>query len=193
MRQLQMQEIKDRAASYGTNGGMHLNEDGNQILEDKTDGGGRTLTVKYGLIKLMGEKQERRVSFKTLVDIEMAQKAEFTGKINIPELNMSVYVSQIVMLRSETEKVRVDDDITKLPTTNVCFDADFNLSSHIPGWFWRNAQDYYFATVHYRTGADGKSEYILDIDKMPRLMKILCPEPWVHDVVSIYEYGVKKV
>lgn len=171
--------------------GVKLNSEGNQIIEEAFDGGGITQTIKYGLIKLMNEKNERRVSLKTIVDIENAQKANFTGKITIPELNMSVYISQVVMMRSETEKVRIDDNIANLPTETICLDLNLNITNHIPAWFRKNLTPYYDATVHY-VERDGGRQYYLDFNKIQKAAKITFNIDGYEMVSEIYEYGVQK-
>lgn len=168
-----------------------FNTDGNIVLDEKFDGGGRTQTIKYGLIKLIGDKQEHRVNMKTILDITKAREAKFAGQINIPELNMSVHISQIVMMRSEIETVRTENNISNLPITNVCLETDFTISQHIRPWFIRNCVPYYEATVHYMEDSNGK-QYYLEFDKIKRLLKIEFDFDGYDYISEIYEYGICK-
>ncbi len=170
---------------------FRLNSDGNQIIDEVSDGGGKTQTIKYGLIKLMGEKKEYRISYKTLLAINEAQNAKFKGKINIPEINMSVQVSQIVMMRSETENIRLDDNFTSLPTVSVSLDLDFNILNRTRFYFTKNKIDYYSAIVHYKE-VDGVKQYYLEPEKIKRLLKIEFDEEGYDKITEIYHYGVKQ-
>lgn len=168
-----------------------LNADGNQIVSEMITGGGTEQIVKYGLIKLMNEKQERRVSLKTIVDIEKAQKANFTGKITIPELSMSVYISQIVMMRSETERVSITENFTKLPTTSLVLDLDLKPLNKIRPQLMRDGQPYYEACVHY-VEQNGERQYYLDFNKIKRALKVEVDEDGYDFISAVYEYGVQK-
>lgn len=170
---------------------VNINNEGNQIIAETTDGAGKTQTIKYGLIRLMGEKQARRVSYKTIVDINNAKNAKFAGQINIPEINMSIQIGQIVMMRSETETIRINENITKLPTANICLDLDFIISPHIRPWFIGNRTPYYEANAHY-VERDGERQYYLEFDKIKRLLKINFDSDGYDYIAEIYEYGVRK-
>ena len=147
--------------------------------------------VKYGLIKLIGEKTEYRVSYKTLLDIVKAKEANFNGQVDIPEINMRVQISQIIMMKSELETIRIENDITNLPTASVCLDLDFKISPHIRGWFLRNQVPYYQATVHYKEN-NGIREYYLEFNKIKRLLKIDFDEDGYDYISEIYKYGIEK-
>ena len=169
---------------------LRLNDNGDQVVDEQQDGGGKTQTIKYGLIRLMGEKQERRVTFKTLLAITKA-KEDGVDSIMIRELNMTVKVSQIVMMRSETEKVRVGANVTNLPTANMCLDLDLQLTTKLRPQFIRECEPYYEATVHY-TEKNGERQYYLEFDKIKRLLKIDFDKDGYDYVSKIYEYGVEK-
>lgn len=169
---------------------LRLNDNGDQVVDEQQDGGGKTQTIKYGLIRLMGEKQERRVTFKTLLAITKA-KEDGIDSIMIRELNMTVKVSQIVMMRSETEKVRVGTNVTNLPTANMCLDLDLQLTTKLRPQFIRECEPYYEATVHY-TEKNGERQYYLEFDKIKRLLKIDFDKDGYDYVSKIYEYGVEK-
>ena len=168
----------------------NFNSDRNKIIEEKIDGGGKTQTIKYGLIKLIGEKEERRVSFETLLAI-MKAKDDDAESIMIRELNMVVKISQIVMMKSELETVRFEDNIANLPTASICLDLDFKVSPRLRAWYIRNQQPYYEATVHYRE-RNGEREYCLEFDKIKRLLKIVFDDDGYDYINKIYEYGILK-
>lgn len=147
-----------------------FNERGDQVLEEKSDGAGKTQTIKYGLIRLIKEKEERRVSFKTLLAIMEAEKNK-VGAVMIQELNMAVKLTQIVMMRSETENVRIEDNFTKLPTEVVILNDSFNITNKSRTQLNREQESYYIATCHYMID-DGVKQYLLDVDKIKNLVKV---------------------
>lgn len=167
-----------------------FNESGDQVLEERQDGSGKVQTIKYGLIKLVGEKQERRVSFRTLLLLYNAKDDE-AETILIRELNMTVRANQIAMMRSETEKVRTDNAITNLPTNNIILGLDFKISPKIRPQLLREQTPYYEAVAHY-VEREGKREYYLQFDKIKRLLKVEFDENGYDYISEIYEYGVKK-
>lgn len=167
-----------------------LNADGNQIISRSVDGSGELQTIKYGIIRLMGDKNEYRVSFKTLCDIEKMRNAGFTGSIKITELNMSVMANQIVMAKSETEDIRIVEHFTNRPTSTVILDKDMKISNHTKNWFIRNNEGYYLATCHY-VEVDGQRQYMLQREKIKKLVKIEIEEGY-EVVISIEEYGIIK-
>ena len=169
---------------------IKLNEQGNQILDEKIDGGGKTQTIKYGLIKLAGEREERRVSFKTLLAIIKA-KEDGTESVMIRELNMAVKTTQIMMMRSETETVRKEDNIANLPTTNLYLTLDFQISDMCRPYFDNNQIPHYCAVVHY-VERNGESQYYLDVDKIKRLVLVDYDDNGYSFVSAIYHYGVRQ-
>lgn len=160
-----------------------LNADGNQIISRSVDGSGELQTIKYGIIRLMGDKNEYRVSFKTLCDIEKMRNAGFTGSIKITELNMSVMANQIVMAKSETEDIRIVENFTKLPTETVWLNEDMQKIQS-------KGNSYYLATCHYKMDGDVKV-YILQREKIKKLVKIEIEEGY-EVVKSVEEYGIIK-
>ena len=170
---------------------LKLNAEGNQILDEEINGGGKLQTIKYGCIKLMGEKQERRVSYKTILAINEAKNANFTGNINIPELNMAVQASQIVMLRSDIEHKSVIENFTKLPTANLCLDLDFKPLDATRPQLLREQKPYYEATVHY-TVQNGERQYYLEFDKIKKCLLIDYDSEKYDYISRVYEYGIEK-
>lgn len=170
---------------------IKLNSDGNQIISEKSSGAGKEQVVKYGLIKLIGEKQEHKVSFKTLLAISKA-KDEDLKTVMIQELNMVVDLNQIIMLRSDTEKVSIVEDFTKLPTTSLCLDLDLKPLNMLRSQLLREKRPYYEATVHY-VERNGERQYYLTFDKIKKCLKIDYDEDGYDFITKIYEYGIEKV
>lgn len=173
-------------------GTIKLNNEGNQIISETKNGAGVEQTIKYGLIKLMGDKKEYRVSYKTMLAINDAKNSNFTGNINIPELNMKIQSNQIVMLRSETEKNQIVENFTKLPTANLCLDLNLKPLNMLRPQLLREQKPYYEATVHY-TECNGERQYYLGFDKIKRCLKIDYDEDGYDFITNIYEYGVEKM
>lgn len=169
---------------------IKFNEQGNQIVDEKIDGGGKTQTIKYGLIKLASEREERRVSFKTLLAIIKARE-DGTESVMIRELNMAVKTTQIMMMRSETETIRTVGNISNLPTANLILTEQFQISGNLRSYFVRNKISYYEAVVHY-VKRDGARQYYLDMDKIKRLVKVDFDDDGYDYVSAIYHYGVKQ-
>lgn len=164
-----------------------LNADGNLVVASQRNGGVEIQTVKYGLVQLFGQKQERRISFQTLVNLEKAQKSGADQPITVRELNMTVYPKQIVMLRSETEQVRKTENFTALPTEPKILTEDMEFSPKNRLWHMRNEVPSYQAKIHYREGDDGR-EYIMDNEKIPELIKVEFRDGY-SVITQIIKYG----
>lgn len=164
-----------------------LNADGNLVVASQRNGGVEIQTVKYGLVQLFGQKQERRISFQTLVNLEKAQKSGADQPITVRELNMTVSPKQIVMLRSETEQVRKTENFTALPVESKILNEDMEFSPKIRMWHCNNCEPFCQAKIHYREGEEGR-EYIMDFEKIPELIKVEfrdgCPV-----ITQIIKYG----
>lgn len=169
---------------------INLNSDGNQIINEEVDGRGKAQTIKYGLIKLMGERQEYRISYKTLLALNEAQNAGFKGKINIPEINMKVQISQIVVMRSNTEKVRIDEDFTKLPTETLNLDENFYILHGLKGKIEKEHDKYYIATCHYVI-KNGEKQYYLGPNQIKDLLTMVRDDDpdYPHRVQKAMRYG----
>lgn len=171
---------------------VRFNNENNQIIEEKEDGAGKIQTIKFGWIKLLGEKTERRVSFKTLLQITEMKEHGFAGSINISELNMSVNANQIVMMRSDIEKKKIVESFTNLATAQVCLlkVGDKLKVADQPSIYYRMHQlPHYEATVHYVMRDDGR-EYLLDFDKIKELTDIDYDEGY-EIIVGTWRYGQK--
>lgn len=167
-----------------------MDANGNQIVSETSNGSGIERTIKYGLIRLLSEKSERRISFKTLLQITEAKEKGFAGSINIAELNMSVVASQIVMMRSETEVCKVLETFTNLATANVVLEKvgdKFEIVNEPPVYFRRQCLAHYEATVHYAM-QNGERHYLLDFDKIKNLVQIEYEDGY-EIIVRTWSYG----
>lgn len=169
---------------------VRFNNENNQIIEEKEDGAGKIQTIKFGWIKLLGEKTERRVSFKTLLQITEMKEHGFAGSINISELNMSVNANQIVLMRSDTEKKKIVESFTNLATANVCLQKisdKFEIATQPSIYYRTNQLPHYEATVHY-VMKDGERQYLLDFEKIKSLTEIEYDEGY-EIIVQWWNYG----
>ena len=165
-----------------------FNEEGNQVISSEKSGGSEIQTVKYGIIKLIGDKTEYKVSFKTLLEIEKYKTSGFTGSIKIKELHMSVAANQIVMAKSEVGKRIITENFTKLPTTNVLLDENLQLSDKPRSYFKKNQYKHYYATVHYREN-NGEKQLLLEKDKIKHLIEIVYENDY-EIIASVHNYGL---
>lgn len=174
---------------------QQFNENGDLIVAEAVSGGSKTQTIKYGLIKLMGEKIERRVSFRTLCDIEQSRKKGFDGNITITELGMSVRMSQIVMLRSEVESKTSMNNFTSLLCESLIMDSDGNgnlyPSKKNRQQHARDNEPYWQCVVHYRL-EKGEKIYLTEFDKIKRAVHIVFEDGY-EIAKGVYEYGVEKL
>ena len=169
---------------------VRFNSENNQIIEEVEDGSGKMQTIKFGWIKLLGEKTERRVSFKTLLQITEMREHGFAGSINISELNMSVNANQIVMMRSDIEKKKITETFINLATATVCLEKvgdKFVIASQPSVYYRTNQKRHYEATVHYFM-KDGEYNYLLDFDKIKSLTEIDYDEGY-EIIVHCWSYG----
>lgn len=169
---------------------VKFNGENNQIVDEIEDGAGKIQTIKFGWIKLLGEKTERRVSFRTLLQIQEMKERGFTGAINITELNMSVNASQIVMMRSDIEKKRITESFINLATAMVCLlkiGDKFELADQPSIYYRVNQIPHYEAKAHY-VMKDGERSYILDFEKIKSLTQIDYDEGY-EIVVNCWNYG----
>lgn len=175
-----------------------LNSDGDLITNFKENGGTTSTTIKYGVIKLMGDKTEYRVSYKTLTDIANLP-AKFEGDVVIPELHLKVPKKNIVFQQFRDEELVTAKDFTNLPYKTVICEAtevgeklkptslsEFEVS--------RSNSKYWLATLHYVTSSEG--EYLYDCDfshAKEALLMVPCGEEKYPSVINrIFRYGVEQ-
>ena len=127
---------------------------------------------------------------KTLLDINEAKKANFAGQLNIPELGMSVNASQIVVLKSEAEEVRENNDFTKIPTETLFLDENFNYLSGTKNKIERENDIYYIAACHY-VARDGQKQYYLEPAQIQYLVTMARDEDpdYPHYIKQCMRYG----
>lgn len=169
---------------------IKFNDNGDKIVAERDDGAGKTQTLEFGYIRLINEKQERRISYKTLIEINKIQNTNFSGRINIPELNMNLYASQIAMTRSDTEEVREIKNFTNLPTETLNLDENFNLLTGIIPKIERDHDKYYLATCHYVV-KNGEKQYFMEPHQIKELLTMVRDEDpdYPHRVQKALHYG----
>ena len=169
---------------------IKFNSKGDQILNEESNGKGKIQTIKYGLIKLMGEKIEHRVSYKTLLEIIKTQKSGFNGRINIPEINMSVQASQIVMMRSEIEDIKYENDFTKLPTETLTLDENYNILNDSKIKIEKDYDTYLIANCHYLI-ENNEKQYYLEPNQIKDLLVMVKDNDveYPHKVKKAFRYG----
>ena len=160
------------------------NNNGDLIVAEEKDGGRTMQEVKFGLIKLMGDKKEYRVSFKTLC-----------GNVSIKELGMSVKMSQIVMLKSEVEDVVIKDGFTGLPYESLIlerFDSgEFVKSKKTRRQHQVEGTEFWQCLVHYKRDENGAKQYLMGFEQLKVAAHVINEDGYtVCD--KIYEYGVEK-
>ena len=97
-----------------------LDNEGNFVVSREENGGSIVEVVRYGVIKLIGDKTEYRVSYKTLLGITNKPE-KFNGNVVIPELHLKVPISSIVFQQVREEKRVTVKGFTKLPFENfIC-------------------------------------------------------------------------
>ena len=171
------------------------NNNGDLIVAEEKDGGRTMQEVKFGLIKLMGDKKEYRVSFKTLCDIEKSRQQGFEGNVSIKELGMSVKMSQIVMLKSEVEDVVVKDGFTNLPCESLILErfnsGEFVKSKKTRRQHQEEGTEFWQCVVHYKRGEDGRKQYLMGFEQLKMAAHVINEEGYTL-CDKIYEYGVEK-
>lgn len=171
------------------------NNSGDLIVAEEKDGGRTMQEVKFGLIKLMGDKKEYRVSFKTLCDIEKSRQQGFEGNVIIKELGMSVKMSQIVMLKSEVEDVVIKDGFTNLPYESLILErfenGEFIRSNKSRRKHQEEGTTFWQCLVHYKLEGEEK-KYLMEFEQLKLAARVRNNDGYtVCD--KIYEYGVEKM
>ena len=142
--------------------------------------------TKYGEIKLFGEKEPRKVSWKTYEMIKNLPE-DFTGTIEIEELSLSIKFNQIVRMEEVEYK-----EFAKLPTESVLLDEYFNIIS-LPEKDTKEKYDmYYRATCHYQE-KNGEKVYDLDRNHIKELLRLTRVwDGYSHVITNISKYGVQE-
>lgn len=146
--------------------------------------------VNYGVIRLVGEKDLRRISWETFHKLKTLPP-DYTGKVELRELGVTVPVNQIVFMEEREEQRTESTHLTDLPTTNVFLTTDYKL---LPNNLTRkmlenSGKPYIEATVHYEIRNDQQC-LILEPNKIKRALFMKPqPEGYPHAVSRVIEYG----
>lgn len=152
--------------------------------------------TKYGVIRLMGEKQERRVSYQTYHKLKTLP-SDFTGKVSLNELNIVTPVNQIVFMEEREEDTTEWKNFTNLPTDTITLDTDFNIITGTRAEIERKYDEYISATCHYQVvNNNGKEEkaYDLEFQQIPCLVYLhrSKEKDYPHEVYKIIKYGMEQ-
>lgn len=171
------------------------NTNGDLIIDEEKDGGRVVQKVKFGIIKLMGDKTEYRVSFKTLCDIEKSRQQGFEGSVVIKELNMSVKMGQIVLLKSDIENSVLKNEFTNLPYESLILErlnnGEFIISNKSRRKHQEEGTTFWQCLVHYEVKGEEK-HYLMGFEQIKLAAKVKNNEGYTV-CENIYEYGVEKL
>lgn len=166
----------------------NANRDVEKIVSQSID---RTVKqVKFGMIRLAGEKNKRRVSWETYHKLATLPQ-NFTGKMEIGELGITVPVSQIVFQEELEETITEVSHFANLPTDEITLDWNLHVISKPRHVLEREGIPYVLATVHYTTSSDGQKLYCIeDLSKIKRAI-FMKPQPdgYPHAVCRVVAYG----
>ena len=144
------------------------------------------ITTKYGLIRLVGEKEKREIKWSTYQKI-MQLPQNFNGRVEIKELDLVVPLSQIALMttgeRSETQYKA----FVGLPTERIALDPDFNIIRASKRELEAKYDKFYYAICHYNE--KDEKEYILDYEKIKELVLVAKNEDGIFTVREIVRYG----
>lgn len=162
---------------------------------DKTiqEFGNKTIAkTKYANIRIIGEKDERQISWKTYQYIKNLPEG-FTGSIEIKELGLTIPVKQIVKMEEKEGVVIEHKHYTTLPTDTIFLDTDFNILNDTRINIERKYEKYYIATCHY-INVDGEKQYYVQRDQIKDLVLLEkdTDQDYPHYVAERYHYGIEK-
>lgn len=169
----------------------NLNGNGNLIVKSEENFGEVVNIVQYGVIKLMGDNTEYKVSYKTLYDIAN-KPPQFKGNVVIPELHLKVPLSSIVFQQFREAKEIIAKEYAKLPTIDlVCkrtkVGEDFEISSSSLKKLHENMEEYWQITAHILKETNNPD---LKFNHVKRALLMKSPEPnYSASVLEIYKYG----
>ena len=142
--------------------------------------------VKYGVIRLIGEKETRRVSWQTYHKLKTLPP-DFTGKVSINELNIVVPVNQVCFMEERSEETEEWRDFARYPVESIIIDENYNIISRLTTQqIEKKYAVYGLATCHYKQIDDDQKAY----DLVPEHIKTLA---WCHKVEEGYHYSVFKI
>lgn len=178
-----------------------VNANGDIVLDTRENGGSITETVRFGIIKLMGDKHEYRVKGTTLANLYKLEKNHFKGSVAIKELEMNVPMHQIVLMRWEEEELRTAKDFTKAPTEWVVFlDGEPHTQLRFsPDPLWkieRTEATFWYGRCHFTVSDAGEKSYWTQFSQVKELLHLVADPEWPNGVRpyidDIYRYGVRQ-
>ena len=137
---------------------------------------------KYGLIRIAGEQDLRKITFEELQKI---QKASKDSQVIISSQKIKVPIRQIVLQKIEEEKITVKSELANLSTKELILDENFQIikgKSEIR--FIKEKKPYILATVHIKD-----DEPILEPKEHIKTARFVKEEDGYKTVYKILKYG----
>ena len=149
-----------------------------------------TKAVKYGQIRLAGEKEKRRISWETYHKIS-TMPANYNRPVEIPELRMSVMLNQIVFQEECQEEISQTTHLTDLPTDIVflSWNLEFLPKEILRARLDKMGKPYVIATLHYDI-VNGEKAYYIKPEQIKRAMYMKPQlDGYPHAVCKVTSYG----
>lgn len=146
-------------------------------------------TTKYGILRLMGDKNQYEINWDTYQKLKQLP-TNFTGLIEIKELDMTVPLNQITMLTTGERSETQFKAFTSLPSERIELDIDFNTIHALKREIEGKYSVYYSALCHYDE-IDGKRQYLLDKDRIKELVLMKKDDYYGFCVAEVWKYGQK--
>ena len=149
-------------------------------------------TTKYANIRIIGEKEERQITWETYLKIK-ALPQSFDGLIEIKELGLTIPRKQISKMEEKEGVLITYKDFAKLPTETIALDTNYMIIDKNKVEIERNYDEYYLATCHYLISKEGK-QYYTEKDQIKRLILLKKDDDLdnPHYVAGIWSYGIEK-
>lgn len=147
------------------------------------------LKMKYGVIRIAGENYTREVTWETYNYLKNLP-SDFTGLVEIKELNLTVPANQIVKIEQKEKESFRYKNFTKLPVETIILDENFNFLSGSKIKIENEYDKYYRATCHYVIKNDEK-QYYLEPNEIQYLLTMVREEEpgYPHRVQKALRYG----
>lgn len=159
-------------------------------VKEKIDKNDRIIQkMKYGVIRIAGENYLREVTWETYNYLKNLPP-NFTGVVEIEELNLTVKANSIVMMEEKENEVVEYKDFTKLPTVSLSLDKNFNIIKGLRSKIEREYDTYYSANCHY-VEENGEKKYYLQPEQIRDLLVMVRENDmnYSHKVKKALRYG----
>lgn len=159
----------------------------------QTEYNNKTVSVtKYANIKIVGEKEERQITWDTYQKIKNLPDG-FSGMVEIKELGITLSRKQISKIEEKEGVLVTYKDFAKLPTETVMLDKNLEFINKNKVEIEREYEEYYVATCHFVTSKAGK-QYYLAKNQIKRLVLMKRDDDGQspHYVAGIWSYGIEK-